>query len=180
MKTIFRLLAVTSFALFCCALASLPARADNISGFNVNGTFQDTGAALSGVLTIDTTNGSVLDAALNLSAGSKGCMFLACSAETFDSIFSQLGSWGLLLQNPSQSAYLGLGFPSTSFTNYHGGSVDGIVVDLVDKKGALMLGGDVSLSSAPVPEPETVLLLLGGLGVLGIKARKRFSRSTAI
>lgn len=154
-------------------LASLPARADTISNFSVNGTF-DTGAVLSGLLTIDTTNGTVTAAALDVSAGTTNCVLESCSAQDFDSIAGQFGSAALFLANPTDDALLGLFFPSTDFVAYKGGSTLGGFVNLSDFKGAVLEAGTLR-----APEPASFLVLLTGLAILALVARNKLTGKAA-
>jgi hypothetical protein len=164
------------------ALTVGTANADTYTTFNASGTFTNEGQyindpilSLSGTLTIDVTAGSIT--AVDLFVENNGTGFAP-----FNILFSNPNtSQPLIAESSDNTDYLYLSFAPSSLIGFNGGPIQsGHTIEInTDCTGcdyhALLSG---SLTTTPLP--AALPLFAGGLGVIGLLARRRKRKHAAV
>jgi len=143
--------------------------AENISGMTLDSCVYLARCAFSGMFTVDTTTGTVESSGLDITFP---------GLPTFDTLDMSgpaiIGGWGLVVLSSSD----GLGFIFTtpnpsSLVGFTGGLINSGLDGRLDYS---IISGSIT----PAPEPSSLVLLAGGIGLLVFRLKRRFRKKSAI
>lgn len=161
---------------------SLICRADVVTTFNVNGTWDNgfgTGSdgSLTGTVTIDVTTGVVTD--IDVVETTTAASALGVSSNTFNGVGAEnpVGS-EYIVESGSINLFTELVFPTASLIGYTGGDLcsfqnqcDNLTIYAVGVSGPFLESGTVTPAT---PEPGSLALLgTGVLGFAGVLRRRK-------
>lgn len=165
---------------------SLACRADVVTMFNVNGTWDNgsltgPGGTLTGTITIDVTTGVAtgIDVVETTTAASTS----GATSNTFSGIGAQgPGNMEYIVQSGGVNLFTELIFPTDSLIGYAGGNLCSLQNSCsgdftrygLGAAGPVLESGTVTPVSAATPEPSSLALLgTGVLGFAGVLRRRR-------
>jgi hypothetical protein len=151
--------------------------AKNLSGGPLGSCAAGAICGFTGMFQVDTTSGTFESSGLDITLPGLPAFDTLTLSEPFS-----LPDWRISTMNSSQDELMVLFTTAptpSSLVGFTGGTIDSAIV-LALSGNTLYAQFNGSITPAPVPEPSTLVLLAGGIGLVFGLTRRRFAKKSAI